>query len=192
MGFAIDLDEERAKDFPGPYKIGAELVRRIPIGTIVMRHRRRLAAAETDDAAERASEYQRGDDELHYRNVAVVYHVAWRGGRRPTQAVQEEFGVSRATAGRWGQEARDREYLAATTSGKPNGAFGSKLPPSRLPRDLGGILELPEEERQAAVDQRIISELRREPTLSQEQREEQIQRYLAWVARRDQEGGEKK
>jgi hypothetical protein len=100
-----------------------------------MKHRRRLLAAELGNTRPPGNpNYARGDDELHYRNVAVVYWAACRFGRRPTQAVQEEFGVSRATAGRWVKEARDREYLAPTTSGKPNGEFGSKLPPGRLPR----------------------------------------------------------
>ncbi len=182
VGFAIDLDTERSKEYPPPYKIGAELFRRVPVGDLVMRHRRRLAAPQE---AAQPSEYVRGDDELHYSNVAVVYHVAWSFGRRPTKAVQEEFGVSRATASRWVQEARRRRYLAPATQGKASGEFGSEPLADRLPRWIGGIPDLPPEEQQAEVDRRIVSDLRHDPTIPPEQREKRVQRYLAWVEKRD-------
>jgi hypothetical protein len=44
--------------------------------------------------------------------VAHIYELAYMLNDPPTKAVQEKFGVSRATAGRWVAEARRRNWLA--------------------------------------------------------------------------------
>lgn len=52
------------------------------------------------------------------RWVAHLYRLALAVEAKPTKAVQESFGLSRATTGRWIAAARDRGYLGATEPGK--------------------------------------------------------------------------
>lgn len=52
------------------------------------------------------------DDVL--RKVAEVYRAAHAAGKPPTQAVAREFVVSRSTAGRYVQRARQRGFLGPT------------------------------------------------------------------------------
>lgn len=52
------------------------------------------------------------------RTVASVYREALRTGAPPAEAVKDELGVPRSTAGRWVAEARRRGFLPATTRGR--------------------------------------------------------------------------
>lgn len=57
------------------------------------------------------------DDEL--RRVAEIYRQASIASAAPTNAVRDQMGVSRATAGRWVALARERGFLGAA---RPNAA----------------------------------------------------------------------
>lgn len=53
----------------------------------------------------------------HYKKVADTYRRSLHIGN-PTEAVREEFHVSRSTAGRWVMETRRRGHLGKTTAGR--------------------------------------------------------------------------
>jgi hypothetical protein len=60
----------------------------------------------------------------HYVRVAETYLAAWDSGRRPTQAVADEFEVTRTTAAKWIAKARSDE-LRLLTPTQP-GVAGAK------------------------------------------------------------------
>jgi hypothetical protein len=75
----------------------------------------RLYAPAFDDANDRPAGQRprrpEGDDE--WRRLAELYRRAAAGGSPPSQSIADEFGVSRATARKWVQVARQRGFLRA-------------------------------------------------------------------------------
>lgn len=57
----------------------------------------------------------------HWRNVAEVYSAAWRGGRNPTEAVAEAFGLPYSTAAKHVARARAEGHLGRVSRGRPGG-----------------------------------------------------------------------
>lgn len=125
---------------PPGRSLTGEVVRRVPVGTIVAEARRRnaqsqravvqalgrpenaghgvdadnvRAVAELFDARAR-----RTWDDSHLRAVAEVYREAWIEGGHPTLAVAEHFNVARSTAAKLVRAARDRQLLGESVAGR--------------------------------------------------------------------------
>jgi hypothetical protein len=56
-------------------------------------------------------------DDTHWERVASVYREA--GGRTPTQAVVDAFGVKRSTASAWVRRCRELGFLGPTEPRRP-------------------------------------------------------------------------
>jgi len=145
VGFAVE--EWELADPAEPHIVTRQMVRAVPVGTLIEEARRREAGAAEIVAGLYIEEGEHGEafDQLayaerlrpraqesggrprmygreHYREVANVYFQAWRNGEPPTKAVQEFFGVSYSTAARWVREARKRDELSkAPEAGVPGG-----------------------------------------------------------------------
>jgi hypothetical protein len=55
------------------------------------------------------------------RWVAHIYQFAVAVGAKPTKWIEESFGLSRPTAGRWIAAARERGFLGPAELGKAGG-----------------------------------------------------------------------
>ncbi len=112
--------------------IGAELLRRLPIGSIVEDARRKMAADAAGAApaftgkakkmlerhAERFSAGRgRALDPATLAAVADVYATAWRAGEHPVQAVAREFTISVSAAAKRVMAARRAGHLPPTRPG---------------------------------------------------------------------------
>jgi hypothetical protein len=85
----------------------------------------RLYAPAFSDGGERpgSSEARRPDSDDDWRRLAELYRRAVAGGSPPSQAIAAEFGVTRATARKWVQMARQRGFLGAAV-GRRSGEAG--------------------------------------------------------------------
>jgi hypothetical protein len=81
-----------------------------------------VEAAELVEAIEQRSKPtgRKGHPPEHWIKVASVYRQAHSHHRPPTQAVADEFGVSKSTAAKYVARARDLELLPPTTRGRPS------------------------------------------------------------------------
>ncbi|MDQ6854728.1 MAG: DUF6214 family protein, partial [Actinomycetota bacterium] len=86
----------------------------MPPGTPIGMHVAEIHAPGRDPSFQRRHTVT--DNDL--RRVAATYRAALETGNPPTAAVEDEFQVSRATAGRLVRRARDRGFLGAATPRK--------------------------------------------------------------------------
>jgi hypothetical protein len=82
--------------------------------------RRRLPAATATTRRGRTGRpIERGPE--HLAQVAKVYAHAYRAGQRPTEAVRQEWQVSKTTAAKWVARAREAGLLGPTTQRRAGG-----------------------------------------------------------------------
>lgn len=123
-------------------RLDSQLVRSLPIGSIVdacraqlvatmnresapdwpdewkqsMTQWRDATATERDALNNKRTGRDLGDD--HYREVATVYARAVHAGEPPTKAVADHFTVEKSSAAKKVSRARDRGFLPQTTRGR--------------------------------------------------------------------------
>jgi len=143
--FSIEVDDKLGADIPPEQRlVTAQLVRSIPVGSLIEETRQRTGrdAASIAEAYHSAGDIESAQQERelaeqfrarraeghrprlgndHYRAVAEVYASAWRSGSAPTQSIERYFDVPHSTAARWVQEARRRGFLGQTQERKPGG-----------------------------------------------------------------------
>lgn len=91
----------------------AVVVEERPVADTSRERAARLGQASNADGAAVVSDRRRTVDDTLLRRVAEVYrHAIMLGRRDPTATVAKELGVARSTAGRYVQQARDRDHLA--------------------------------------------------------------------------------
>ncbi len=71
----------------------------------------------TDPALGRTT-FAEGPTDEALQAAATVYRLAHACGEPPTKAVEDRFGLTRSTAGRYVAKARERGLLKQTTPGK--------------------------------------------------------------------------
>ena len=94
------------------HAVVAVVVDELPVADPTRERAARLSQASKADGAAVVSDRRRTVDDALLRRVAEVYrHALVLGRHDPTATVARELGVARSTAGRYVQQARDRDHL---------------------------------------------------------------------------------
>jgi hypothetical protein len=141
----VEVDEEgphlasvTMTQLPGGPPVTTDTVRAVPLAKLlrtsaacaVWEPRQLQGAGELRQKVDASRRRWRMTDD-HLRRVADVYRDNPRdaaGRRAPVNAVMEQFGTTRPTAGRWVMKARKRGFLPPATDS------GGKLPPVKRAR----------------------------------------------------------